>query len=138
MGPSKYLYHSHCPLSRYSPFLKTSSPFMMLCQVNKDSFFKETCKRLPCGKYLAFRAQVQSDLGVVISLHHCLVSIARLKEHMSLNPIPPSLFGYQNFHQEYQCIIVSSSSPHHKLAIIYAISLQIPLVKIIKHKKIQG
>jgi hypothetical protein len=66
--------------------------------------FAPALRILPSGKYLAFKTLAQSEFGSAINLHTCFANIAKLKEWRSLNPIPPSIFGKQSFHQEYQCI----------------------------------
>ena len=62
-------------------------------------FFNLALSKSPLGKYFAFGTVPHKESGLSINLHACIARRAKLKQWMSLNPIPPLHFGAHNFHQ---------------------------------------
>lgn len=60
-------------------------------------------RKFEWGKYFPYNTLTQRNSGVVNKRQPCLLSIAKLKQWKSLNPIPPLIFGSTSFSHDIQC-----------------------------------
>ncbi len=122
------------PILFISPKCNAALPFKMACQTCELFFFFFAFIKSELWKYFPVRTLAHKDVGLVNSLHPCLPSMARLNKYISLNPMPPALFGRANSSHFLQCnprpaeLNNFSDHPSAKLFILEVIFSKAPVV----------
>jgi len=114
------------PIFHLLPALRMNLALQILLQTKLGLCTKGASKKLLCRKYLALYILAISVWGLVIILHPCLPSIARLKVPKLLNPMPPSFLCIDNLSHDIQWIplLWAPEWPHQNEFIIFSISSQ--------------
>ena len=116
------------PTRQIIPCFTNASPCMIPFHTAEELEGKTVSNKFPRAKYLAQSNRAHKLSGVSSSRHACLASNARLKQWISINPMPPMFLCIHIFHHGNQCIFFcETSSPHQKPDISSLIALHIPL-----------
>jgi hypothetical protein len=78
------------PILRIKPFLNTSLPSKIACQVWLACLFRVAVRKSASWKYLPFKTLAHKDSGFSTNLQPCFPSMARLNNLRSRKPIPPA------------------------------------------------
>ena len=102
------------PTHQMIPFSASSIPYSIHFQIVNELPENKVSKRLPLGKYFAFRKHAHKLSGASSSLQACLARSAWLKVRMSQNPISLLDFGSRILSQLNQAIFLLPFSTPNK------------------------